>query len=102
LTVERRDFYEAAGTEASLTVPGAYVPGTGDVAIVEQRGRAPETRRPVSGADQYRLMVEHFADCVLLDQPPRYGVADAAGNMAAIEALYRSARAGGKPVAVGR
>jgi predicted dehydrogenase len=101
LSVQRREFYEAAGTEASLSASAAFVPGPHDVAIVEQRDRAPETRRDVKGADQYRLMVEHFADCALLGRPPRYGALDAAANMAAIEALYRSARSGGKPVTLG-
>jgi predicted dehydrogenase len=54
----------------------------------------------LSGADEYRLMVEHFADCVLHDRALRYSALEAAANMAVIEALYRSARSGGQPVAV--
>jgi hypothetical protein len=40
-------------------------------------------------------MVEHFADCVCGRVTPRYGAAEAAANMRAIAALYRSARNGG-------
>jgi predicted dehydrogenase len=54
----------------------------------------------VPGADEYRLMVEHFADCVQQRQAPRYGADDATANMAVIEALYRSARAAGQPMPV--
>jgi xylose dehydrogenase (NAD/NADP) len=102
LTLERREFYEAAGTEGNLVTVAAFVPGTAEVAIVEQRGRSPEVRHAVAGVDQYRLMVEHFAECVLLGQTPRFGAGEAAANMAAIEALYASARAGGRPAAVAR
>jgi hypothetical protein len=40
-------------------------------------------------------MVEHFADGVLHNHPPRWSAADAALNLRTIEALLSSARAGG-------
>ena len=58
------------------------------------------TEHPIGGADEYQLMVEHFADSVLHGTPVRYSPAEAESNMRVIEALYRSARDGGKPVAV--
>lgn len=100
LTLERHEFYEAAGTEGLLRVDAAFLPGTDDVEVDERRGRAGTTRHPVAGADEYRLMVEHFADCVLQGRPVRYPPAEAAANMRAIEALYRSARNGGRPATV--
>lgn len=95
LTMERAEAYEVAGTDGQLRVDAAFLPGTADVDIVEARGREGETRHLIPGDDEYRLMVEHFADCVLLDREPRYGASEAAANMRAIEALYRSARSGG-------
>ena len=62
----------------------------------ERHGRD-QTVHSISGVDEYRLMVEHFADCVLQDQPPRYPPSEAAANMQVIEAVYRSARNGGQP-----
>jgi predicted dehydrogenase len=100
LDVERNEVFEVAGTESSLRVPAAFLPGTGDVEIEESRGREETKRHTTSGVDEYRLMVEHFADCVLHDRDPRYAAAEAAANMRAIEALYRSARSGGHPVEV--
>ncbi|MDX1646188.1 MAG: Gfo/Idh/MocA family oxidoreductase [Longimicrobiales bacterium] len=100
LTLERSEAYEVAGTDGSLRIESAFLPGTGDVEIVESRGRGGATRHTVDGGDEYRLMVEHFADCILQDRAPRYSAAEAAANMRAIEALYRSARSGGDPVAV--
>ena len=96
LTMERCEFYEVAGTDGHLRGDSAFLPGTGDVEIEEHRGRAGVTPHPVVGADEYLLMVEHFAACVLDGGPVRYPAAEAAANMRAIEALYRSARAGGR------
>lgn len=100
LNLERRDMFEVAGTESAMTVESAFTPGKGDVAIVEHRAQREDVRHDVTGADQYRLMVEHFADCVLHDRPLRYSAAEAAANMMVIESLYRSARGGGRIVAI--
>jgi len=100
LTMERREFYEVAGTDGHLTVPDSYLPGTDDVVISEHHGRAEPVAHPIPGDDEYRLMVEHFADCALHDRPVRYPPAEAGLNMRVIEALYRSAREGGSVVSL--
>jgi len=100
LTLERREHVEVAGTEGALTIPSAFLPGTADATIEETSGRDPVLVHTVPGVDEYRLMVEHFADCVREDRPPRYPAEEAARNMRVIEALYRSARDGGTPVAL--
>ena len=100
LTMERSEFYELAGTEASLRVPAAFLPGTGETTIHEQRGRGQDQVHVLPGADEYRIMVERFADSALNDAPVPYPAEEAGRNMRAIEALYRSARAGGMPVTV--
>ncbi len=97
LTMERREVYQLAGTDAFLTVPAAFLPGEERVVIEETRARGEKTLHQVAGVDEYRLMVEHFADCVIHNQPPRYSASEAAANMRVIEALYRSARNSGKP-----
>ncbi len=100
LSMERREHCEVAGTAGALTIESAFLPGTEPVEIVETHGRSPTVRHPIDGADQYRLMVEDFADAVLLDRPVRYPAAEAAANLRAIAALYRSARTGGAVVRV--
>jgi xylose dehydrogenase (NAD/NADP) len=100
LTMERSESFEVAGTDGYLTIPAAFLPGKGDVDFTEVRGREPPTSHDVPGADEYQLMVEHFASCVLNGEAPRYPVSEAAANMRVIEALYRSARAGGAPAFV--
>ncbi len=98
LTMERREVYEVAGTDAYVRVPAAFLPGTKDSVIHEHRGRQETLQHTIPGEDEYRLMVEHFADSVLNNHPLRYTAAEAARNMRVIEALYASARDGGKPV----
>lgn len=100
LTMERREFYEAAGTEGTLGVDDAFLPGTGPVTTQERRGRGPHINHETEGADEYLLMVEHFADCVLGGREVRYGAEEAAANMAVIGGLLQSARSGGTPVEI--
>ncbi|HKS04870.1 MAG TPA: Gfo/Idh/MocA family oxidoreductase [Gemmatimonadaceae bacterium] len=92
LDMERREFYDIGGTDASVSAEWCFAPGAGAVSGVERRANREEKWQTFAGIDQYRLMVEHFADCALHDRPLRYGADDAAANMAVIEALYASAR----------
>ncbi|MDA0313327.1 MAG: Gfo/Idh/MocA family oxidoreductase [Gemmatimonadetes bacterium] len=98
LTTERCEMFEVGGTAGHLRIPGAFLPGTADASIHEHRGRNGETEHVVPGADEYLLMVEHFADAVLSGGALHYGAEEAAANMRTIEALYASARDGGRPV----
>ena len=98
LTLERREEFEIAGPLGSLVVPSAFLPGTGDTRIQHHKGRSGISEETVGGADQYQLMVEHFAECVLNQDTPRYSAHEAARNMRVIEALYRSAKGGGQMV----
>jgi D-xylose 1-dehydrogenase (NADP+, D-xylono-1,5-lactone-forming) len=102
LDMERREFYDIGGTDAAIMVETGFSPQMRSVEIVEHRAKREEVRHDTPAIDQYRLMVEHFSDCVLNDRPLRYAAADALGNVAVIEALYKSARDGGKTVVVER
>lgn len=98
LTMERCEVYEVAGTEGHLEVPASFLPGTADAPIHHHRGRQGAETEVVGGVDEYREMVEHFAECVLNERSFRYSAEEAALNMRTIDALYRSARNGGAPV----
>ncbi|HMK82105.1 MAG TPA: Gfo/Idh/MocA family oxidoreductase [Candidatus Bathyarchaeia archaeon] len=99
LTLDRREFCQLVGTTGVLDVPLAFLPGTEDTTIRQQQGQNVVLHK-IHGVDEYRLMVEYFANCVLKDQTPRYPPSEAAANMRVIEALYRSARDNGKPMPV--
>lgn len=100
LTLARRETFLAAGTEATLELPRAYLPGIGDTIVRVRKSYSEESDQVIAGVDEYRLMVEHFAGCVHTGQAPRYSAREAACTMNVIEALYRSARTQGQPVAV--
>lgn len=97
LTLERREFYQVAGPEGHLDVQSAFLPGTGDTTILEYHGRQNSIAHDIPGVDEYQLMVEHFGDSVHSGTPVRYPPAEAGAGMRVIEALYRSARDGGRP-----
>lgn len=101
LSMDRREVIEVAGVDGSLTMESAFVPGTGQTSLAE-RHSGTVTHHEVAGANQYVQMVEHFSDCVQGRASLRYDALEAAANMAVIDALYRSARAGGAPVPVAR
>jgi predicted dehydrogenase len=100
LNLERREEYQLSGTDAFLNVDSAFLPGKEDVVIEEVRSRGEKHQHTIRGADEYRLMVEHFADCILQNRAPHYPVSEAAANMRVIEALYLSAHQAGRPVAL--
>jgi predicted dehydrogenase len=98
LDMERREFYDVGGTDSSITVESGFTPGKADAAIIEHRANREHVQHEIAGADQYRFMVEHFADCALNNRQVRYPAAEARANVAVIAALYESARNGGRPV----
>ena len=97
LTLERRESYQAAGPDGYLSVSSAFLPGVGESTIEEHHGRLGRSVHTLPGADEYQLMVEHFADSVLQGREVRYPASEATANLRTIEALYRSAKNGGRP-----
>jgi xylose dehydrogenase (NAD/NADP) len=92
--------YSAVGTSGQIDVPAAFVPGTAETVIrIDASGGTREERIP--GVDQYQLEAEEFAAALLAQRPVRIPPSDALGTLRAIEALHRSAAAGGQrePVA---
>jgi D-xylose 1-dehydrogenase (NADP+, D-xylono-1,5-lactone-forming) len=98
LNLERRETVTVAGTEGYLEIPKSFLPGKVDAHFSLLRGEAERIDYRIAGVDQYKLMVEHFGDCVLNAHPLRYPAQEAAANMRIIEALYQSAIEDGKPI----
>ena len=93
LTLSRRQEYEVVGTEGSLTVPTAFLPGTADAEIHIVQGTE-QSVVTIPSVNQYQLMVEHFADVVAGQTPLGLPPEDAVANLRAIEAMLRSAGSG--------
>jgi predicted dehydrogenase len=92
LALPFRQELEVLGTEGSLLVEAPWRVDLGGDAFL-RRGSG-EERIEVEKADAYRLELENLAAAIRGDAQPLLGRADAAGQAAAIAALYRSAEAG--------
>jgi len=90
-------FMEIVGTDATLIVPLPFRPGETTKIFISREGKA-ETIK-VKGQYLYIGEVEDMADAILLGKPPRMSLADSRGNVAAILALFESARTG-RPVSL--
>lgn len=94
LTLSRREQYSVIGVNGYFHVPSAFLPGKEETHMHEFR-EPEEAWHSFDGRDEYQCMVEHFADCALKREQPRYSALEAAANMRVIEALYKSARQDG-------
>lgn len=84
---------EIVGSEGTLTLARPFQPEE-DPAVIILTGTAGRTRIDIPAANQYTLMLDHFAALVLDGIPPRYPPQDAVANMRALDALATSARTG--------
>jgi D-xylose 1-dehydrogenase (NADP+, D-xylono-1,5-lactone-forming) len=92
-----RQGLEAVGSEGTLFVPWPW--GANEPMIVLRRGHDVQ-RFEIEPADRYRRQVDNFSRAIRGIEPPLLGREDAFGQARAIDALYRSAEAGGTPAAV--
>ncbi|MFT4416284.1 Gfo/Idh/MocA family protein [Fredinandcohnia humi] len=87
-----KEKYEVVGTKGSILVKRAYRPdkhgGNGVIEVETETGQ----REEVIQGDQYKLQVEHFADCVLTNSQPIYSEEETIKNMRVIEQLLEDVR----------
>jgi predicted dehydrogenase len=100
LSLARRETFLPSGTEGTMELSRAFLPGTNSTTILLRHGYNESDTRTIAGVDEYRLMVEHFSDCIFTNTSPLFDAREAAMNMRAIEGLYRSAATGGAPVSL--
>lgn len=88
--------YSVIGEDGSIELPhNAFIPWEEDASYV-YRGRNEEVGKQViiPGADEYRLMVEHFSEAIINGTSPYIQVRDSIQNMRVLDALDESARTG--------
>lgn len=88
-------FMEFVGDEAALVIPHPFSPGPKESLYLTRKGLT-ETIQ-IKGAGTYVGEVEAMADAVLDGAPPAVPLADSRATVAAIQALFESARTG-KPI----
>jgi predicted dehydrogenase len=88
--------YTAVGAAGAIELPhNAFIPWEHDtVYTVRKRDDENGRQYQVKGADEYQLMVEHFADAVISGTPLQYAPAESIGNMLVLDALAQAARTG--------
>jgi predicted dehydrogenase len=84
------------GTEGDVTVPQAFVlRPDAEVTVVHTDADGRHETHAVEAADEYRLEVEDFADCVRAGRAPEVvSHADTLANMRTVDALYAAAASG--------
>jgi D-xylose 1-dehydrogenase (NADP+, D-xylono-1,5-lactone-forming) len=88
--------YTIVGETGSIELPhNAFIPWEKDTTYV-YRGRNEEigSQEVIPGADEYRLMVEHFSDVLIHGISPLVETYDSVQNMRVLDALAGSARTG--------
>ena len=86
--------YTVVGSDGAFELPhNAFIPWKKNVVYI-QRAKDEEVgnKHIVRGADQYQLMVEHFADAVLKRTTLAYSPYDSIANMQVLDALSKAAR----------
>ncbi|MCT9096552.1 Gfo/Idh/MocA family protein [Haloarchaeobius sp. HME9146] len=86
--------YRIEAENGWLEVEDAFNPSNPDEVTLEYAVDGREVTESFDATDQYRLQVEHFADCVESGEQPRTDAAEATANMQVIDALYESADTG--------
>jgi predicted dehydrogenase len=80
------------GSQGTLVVPSPFNPGLNEEIRIQQDEDI--QRINITGQELYIGEVEDMADAILLDKPPRIGLADSRNNVAVILALLQSAQEG--------
>jgi predicted dehydrogenase len=96
LDVPFTSFLEVVGSEGTLRLPSPFLIQDPGIELLRE-GDSPEWIE-VEEAGSYRLEFEDMGAAIRGDREPLLGQEDAIGQARAIEALYRSAAAGGEPV----
>jgi xylose dehydrogenase (NAD/NADP) len=88
----QRTHLELVGDKGSITIKVPFTPKLNEEIIVTNG----DEKRVIttSGEDLYLGEVENMADAILYDHAPRMSLADSRSNVAAIQALLRSAQEG--------
>jgi xylose dehydrogenase (NAD/NADP) len=85
-----RQIAEIVGETGIITIPVPFLPGNMEaVVFLTRNGQMSEQK--FGRVDQYRLEVEHFAECIRTNREPIRLLSETLDNMATIEAIYQSA-----------
>ncbi len=87
-----RAFIEIVGELGTLEIPTPFHPGKKTDILLTRNGKTKKIE--VKGQNTYLGEVEDMADAILLGKAPHISLVDSRANVAAILALYKSAKTG--------
>lgn len=87
-----RAFIEIVGEQGTLEIPSPFHAGKKSEILLIRDGKTKTIE--IKGQHQYLGEVEDMADAILLGKAPHISLADSRANVAAILALYKSAKTG--------
>ncbi len=91
--IDTHQWYGVSGTRGHLGVTAPFRMGEDDqVLLYDHEGKHEDLI--VRGANEYQMMIDHFADAVLNGKPLAYTLENSLGQARTIDALYQSARTG--------
>jgi xylose dehydrogenase (NAD/NADP) len=89
-----RASYEVIGEHGRIEVIAPFITNNNETLIVLHTPDDRAQTYAFPATDQYALMVEHFAECVMDRLPLRYSPSEGRAQMHVIDALYESAGTG--------
>lgn len=96
-TVPYHTFMEVIGTGGTLVIPTPFAPGKKEPLVLSRDGKNKTITIP--GEELYLGEIEDMASAALDGKPARMSLQDSRANLAALLALYQSARTG-QPVSL--
>jgi len=95
-TTALQQTFSIIGSRGAIDLPhDAFIPWENDALFyVRERNQEKGEEYLIPGADEYQLMVEHFADAIRGDMVPAYPPEDSIRNMRVLDALAEAARTG--------
>lgn len=82
--------YEIRGDEGRIVAPTAFVPDPLKPTIIQHWRGDDYNEIEIPPVNQYRIMVEDFADALIHSRAPKFAPQDAVSNMAALDRLYET------------
>ena len=92
LRAHRQHSYTIKGAKGFITVPTSFVPDKRADTVVQHWHGDGCSEHKIAATDHYQLMVEDFADALILGRAPRFPASDAVANMRVVDRLLASAR----------
>lgn len=90
LVLPMRQIAEIIGELGMITLPVPFTTGNHEaVVFVTKNGQMDE--QTFERVDQYRLEIEHFAECVRTGREPSFSLSESLENAATIEGIYAAA-----------